>query len=74
MFDINPHVMVMDIDFMSSIEELVERATPKKVTKLSESYIQCNACNVIIELDEDKTMPHFCEFCGRKLDWEKEEI
>ena len=60
-------------DYMNDLylpfKELVERTTPKKPTILSESYIQCESCNVIIELDEDKNIPNYCECCGQTLDW-----
>ena len=67
----------MDLD-ISSIKELVERATPKKVMFNSENDIQWNVCPVCVNDIEqfiydqkhelDLELKH-CPNCGQALDW-----
>ena len=49
------------------LEELVERATPKKPTSEKEIFYLCPVCNEFVgdEYDSD----NYCHNCGQAIDW-----
>ena len=49
------------------LEELVERATPKKPTSEEEIFYLCPVCNELVgdEYDSD----NYCHNCGQAIDW-----
>ena len=49
---------------LNLIQELVKRATPKKLTKYNEEFYECE-CGTIYKWDES----NFCGYCGNKIDW-----
>lgn len=64
-----------------SLKELVDKATPKKVVKISQKdYIKgsyehcCPSCsNCVGTILEDSTIEEddYCPTCGQRLDWRK---
>lgn len=57
------------IENIKLIKELVERATPKKVVKMTvnSGYGSCPDCRQPVNFLE-----RFCHCCGQELDWSEE--
>ena len=55
------------------IQELVDRATPKKVIKwLSNGSMAC--CPWCHGAEYAEQRPNYCHYCGQALDWSSEQI
>lgn len=58
---------------LDNIEELVEKATPKKPIirrGYSIEYYHCPNCNAFIAYCDDEDDYHdYCVFCGQAIDW-----
>ena len=48
----------------SLLQELVERATPKKLKKYNKEFYECE-CGTIYKFKDS----NFCGYCGNKFDW-----
>ena len=55
----------------SILQELVEKATPKKpIGDLhSVPHYRCPICHGGVKMYEDSIVYPFCHHCGQKLDW-----
>lgn len=47
-----------------TIDELVERAIPKKLKKYNKDFYECE-CGTIYKFKDS----NFCGYCGQKLEW-----
>ena len=53
------------------IQELVDKATPKKVVKwLNDRSMAC--CPICHSAEYAEEMPKHCRYCGQALDWSEE--
>lgn len=68
---------------LDTIEELVEKATPKKVKKSNFidlhtpfMWFECPICGLQVTNDNwmvTKCLTNYCKKCGQALDWSEEE-
>lgn len=57
---------------IDTLQELVEKETPKKV-KILDLYVPCcPICNNLLESDL-YNKPNYCAYCGQALDWSNDE-
>jgi hypothetical protein len=63
------------IDILNNIEELVDKATPKKVTQFEHEgnlYCWCSKCDHV-EMIREIDFMNYCPNCGQKLEWSTDE-
>lgn len=60
---------------IGNLNELVEKATPKKpIGDLhSVPHYRCPICHGGVKMYEDSIVYPFCHHCGQALDWSKED-
>lgn len=58
---IGTHYDIVDID---NLQELVDRATPKKPIQFADCLLRCSKCFNVINILED-----YCPKCGKAIDW-----
>ena len=65
------------LDYAEELKELVDKATPKKPTKLEKGKYSCDSCAMTFKLTtlvKDMFVNNqYCDVCGQKLDWSDEE-
>ena len=73
---------IVKTDSISLLQELVDKATPKKPTVLSysedfrlEKIISCNSCKKpVVNVWSYRTYkPNYCHYCGQAIDWSTDE-
>ena len=55
------------------LQELVDKATPKKVEKNIEGASYCHNCKVVVANKNIINDLNYCHYCGKALDWSDEE-
>jgi hypothetical protein len=63
------------ITLTNELQELVDKATPKKVTQFEHEgnlYCWCSKCDHV-EMIREIDFMNYCPNCGQKLDWSKDE-
>lgn len=50
------------------LKELVEKATPMRVTDIHVDEFYCPKCDSEISHDYDCQLPNFCKECGQRLE------
>lgn len=60
-------------DEVKLIEELIERAAPKKVTVDTKHNTHCPVCGEIQVFGYYNVNNKYCPHCGQSLDWSDEE-
>lgn len=62
---------------LDTIHELVEKATPKKISKkvdrLKYNHYFCNSCSAYLG-SEFLPKGNYCPTCGQKIDWSEEDV
>ena len=56
-------------DWKSDLQELVDKATPKKPIQKAAKRIVCPNCERSIARE---VSPRYCSVCGQRLDWSEE--
>ena len=61
---------------LNLLQELVDKATPMKPTKLENGKYSCDSCAMAFTVKylKNRFLSHtYCDVCGQKLDWSDEE-
>lgn len=56
------------IDDFITLNELVDKATPKKTKNRTTWNARCPSCDELFVFCEDRKRP-YCQYCGQALDW-----
>ena len=58
---------------LNALQELVDKAAPKKVEKNIEGASYCPNCKVVVANKNIINDLNYCHYCGKALDWSDEE-
>ena len=57
---------------LNTLQELVDKATPKKVEKNIEDVSYCPNCKVVVANKNIINDLNYCHYCGQAVDWSDE--